>query len=511
MSFLDVAQQTYDFLRNQQRDAATFGNQFNENFLGQSRIPEELSQTRLNDLTNRFNIADRLATWEDDLAASSAESQYQNWFNNYRLSEFDDITRQESLNRDLEIMNTRANIDNFESQQKLAQLQNEQAQLEAEANIDKLTYDRMYDELKSTIPDYVTMTPSERYEKLKQAAVDTNAPDRVVARIKREYLQQSQDQLNAVRNMAALVQQRTQLERLISQTGEAPTSTMVNAWNNLSNQIAGFQVQITDPAIIRNAVDLGIITVSQAGSLLNQSRTDLGFSPVDPRNVQDAANNIGGYNYQAPPTPETQSQTTSAPTLGQNTGNIIQPGQPVPMPSQPPVPQIQGNPVTDINAWEGLAQSLPPCATEDSVNCVWRANVQGNGQGTSFIAIGDPDNPQIIRMPQQDAITPPQPQANQFSVPYQESNLVSSALQDGRIVQAIENDPNFPRSLVGVLSKTNYSPSTWMQDRDNLIRLSEQLELMTNPTERRVMQTILEAKLDAFVNMLRQNGIITNG
>lgn len=30
---------------------------------------------------------------------------------------------------------------------------------------------------------------------------------------------------------------------------------------------------------------------------------------------------------------------------------------------------------------------LPPCATEDSTNCVWDAETQGNGQGTSFIDI----------------------------------------------------------------------------------------------------------------------------
>lgn len=27
------------------------------------------------------------------------------------------------------------------------------------------------------------------------------------------------------------------------------------------------------------------------------------------------------------------------------------------------------------------------CDTEDSVNCVWNANVQGNGQGNSFIDV----------------------------------------------------------------------------------------------------------------------------
>lgn len=30
---------------------------------------------------------------------------------------------------------------------------------------------------------------------------------------------------------------------------------------------------------------------------------------------------------------------------------------------------------------------LPPCATEDSSNCVWDSRVQGNGQGNSFVDV----------------------------------------------------------------------------------------------------------------------------
>lgn len=32
-----------------------------------------------------------------------------------------------------------------------------------------------------------------------------------------------------------------------------------------------------------------------------------------------------------------------------------------------------------------------PCPTEDSCNCKWDAQVQGNGEGRSFICIGDED------------------------------------------------------------------------------------------------------------------------
>lgn len=31
---------------------------------------------------------------------------------------------------------------------------------------------------------------------------------------------------------------------------------------------------------------------------------------------------------------------------------------------------------------------LPPCAAEDSTNCVWIADVSGNGAGSSFVDVG---------------------------------------------------------------------------------------------------------------------------
>lgn len=34
-----------------------------------------------------------------------------------------------------------------------------------------------------------------------------------------------------------------------------------------------------------------------------------------------------------------------------------------------------------------IVPATPPCATEDSTNCYWDANVQGNGQGNSFIDV----------------------------------------------------------------------------------------------------------------------------
>jgi len=37
-----------------------------------------------------------------------------------------------------------------------------------------------------------------------------------------------------------------------------------------------------------------------------------------------------------------------------------------------------------------LSLLLPPCATEDSVNCYWDASAQGNGQGSDIVYLEMP-------------------------------------------------------------------------------------------------------------------------
>lgn len=37
-----------------------------------------------------------------------------------------------------------------------------------------------------------------------------------------------------------------------------------------------------------------------------------------------------------------------------------------------------------------LALVLGLCETEDSTNCVWNAQIQGNGRGVSFVAVTIP-------------------------------------------------------------------------------------------------------------------------
>lgn len=52
-----------------------------------------------------------------------------------------------------------------------------------------------------------------------------------------------------------------------------------------------------------------------------------------------------------------------------------------------------------IDTWHEVATQYPLCATEDSADCVWRADVQGNGSGKSFIAIDNGDSVSVVYEP----------------------------------------------------------------------------------------------------------------
>lgn len=43
----------------------------------------------------------------------------------------------------------------------------------------------------------------------------------------------------------------------------------------------------------------------------------------------------------------------------------------------------------EIDTWHEVASQYPLCRVEDEVNCTWRAEVQGDGFGRSFVAIQD--------------------------------------------------------------------------------------------------------------------------
>lgn len=51
------------------------------------------------------------------------------------------------------------------------------------------------------------------------------------------------------------------------------------------------------------------------------------------------------------------------------------------------VPHMIAYAVVPLTEQGGISNAFPACITEDSHNCYWDANVQGNGQGNSFLDI----------------------------------------------------------------------------------------------------------------------------
>lgn len=53
----------------------------------------------------------------------------------------------------------------------------------------------------------------------------------------------------------------------------------------------------------------------------------------------------------------------------------------------------------EIDTWHEVASQYPLCRTEDSVDCTWRADVQGDGFGRSFVALDQGDTVTLYYQP----------------------------------------------------------------------------------------------------------------
>lgn len=447
MSFLDVAEQARNQILGSIDWASTFGNQLNENFVGQQEIPERLTRTRLNNLNNQFGISERLQNWTNDLEASGAESQFNNWYNQYRTNEFDDITRLESLQREADLLQSRANIDNFEQSQKLQNIQQEQAILESEEAIDKMTFDRMYEQLVSSIPDYYSMSPSQRYEAATDLANEQGAPDRVKARIRRKYIESSQEDLENLRKLSGAQQQLSQMERTmaqLSQAGQNIPASMVTAYANMQNDIVGYRTAIRDlEGSARIGLDMGILNPRQVGEILGRPETDfMGLAERFQRSVPLVAKD------------------------------------------QPEVAPIQVNSGTPVQQYE--APPAPPA-----------------------VETGQP-----VQQYQAPPAPAPQPQPaapRPITVPYQQDVNLENYARRGSLREGIENDPSFPRDLVGVLSNTQYTSENLPSEISKLIRLRDYIETIPDPSKRRVMEQLWGIKINSLDNFINDNRLDTNG
>ena len=98
-----------------------------QSFLADDQMPELMTRTRLNTLNNRFEIQDRVNTWESDLGASRAKSENDRLIQEDNLRTFNDRARLEELKREKERLEVEEGIMTFPEQAELDRLEREKA------------------------------------------------------------------------------------------------------------------------------------------------------------------------------------------------------------------------------------------------------------------------------------------------------------------------------------------------------------------------------------------------
>lgn len=53
----------------------------------------------------------------------------------------------------------------------------------------------------------------------------------------------------------------------------------------------------------------------------------------------------------------------------------------------------------EIDTWAEVATQYPLCPTEDSADCTWYSDIQGNGLGRSFVALDQGDTVTLYYQP----------------------------------------------------------------------------------------------------------------
>lgn len=180
--------------------AATFGNQFNENFVEQQRIAERLSSTRLNDANNRFGLQERNQNWNSDLEGSRLQSQLGVKEGRYALDNFEQSKALEREEQNLRISTLRqqqaenmARIGLAEQEAVNRRTELEIRRLEQESSLEAATFDRMYEAIEGAVPYDPTTDNYTRYEMLLNEAKRRKSPPQVIARITKAFIEDNAD------------------------------------------------------------------------------------------------------------------------------------------------------------------------------------------------------------------------------------------------------------------------------------------------------------------------------
>lgn len=337
-SILTPARDARNFILESLDYAATAGNQFNENFVGQQQIPERLSRTRLNDLNNRFGIEDRQNTWGTDLERNRLESELGVRTNRYELDDFDAAREAERRQRDLQLQKAEQELEFFDEERINRRLQLDNERLRLEGEIEKRTFDNQYDDLIGAIEGYAFLPALERYTRLMDLADARKVHPNVKARINNDFLKTNAREF---RMFNVYVSLSKQIEDAINR-GVDPNSEELQDLRKRANNL---RVLGINQEVIAAAARQGLISMESAGYLLDNPATENAAqqavnSPVpggdqpsvpDSGVMTDTGQPIDSYEspmeVQAPPTPApvTQEQAPVPQTAQEATIQYEQP------------------------------------------------------------------------------------------------------------------------------------------------------------------------------------------
>lgn len=266
-SILTPARDARNFILESLDYAATAGNQFNENFVGQQQIPERLSRTRLNDLNNRFGIEDRQNTWETDLERNRLESELGVRTNRYALDDFDAAREAERRQRDLQLQKAEQELEFFDEERINRRLALDNERLRLEGEIEKRTFDNQYDELIGAIEGYAFLPALERYTRLMDLADARKVHPNVKARINNDFLETNAREF---RMFNVYVSLSKQIEDAINR-GVDPNSAELQDLRKRANNL---RVLGINQEVIAAAARQGLISMESAGYLLDNPATE---------------------------------------------------------------------------------------------------------------------------------------------------------------------------------------------------------------------------------------------
>jgi hypothetical protein len=156
---------------------------FRQSFLADERMPEEMTQTRLNTMNNRFDMQNRANTWNQELANNQLDAQFTGMQTQGNIDTFAEKQRLEKLKREadeqkyrldmekdkFDLQNIDRKRDEWEAKSKADIAAEKQRLYESEDKITAFGADREFKEIMAQFPDWESMPGSQKAQALWEA------------------------------------------------------------------------------------------------------------------------------------------------------------------------------------------------------------------------------------------------------------------------------------------------------------------------------------------------------